>query len=180
MVSGCSFWWFFVLGIPISLTQNKKILFANVLEVTSLRSIKKFLCIGYFQTCYVFFGGSASMLCILFSIFEVLGKWFLHQCWPSLFYFVLLTTWSTICTSKFFILDKKELEAGWHSTRQQNNQMSLFISLIPPQPLCFKDTPKTICTLSEQKCFYYRNPPSSTWIVARAFWTSAQSQHFGL
>lgn len=50
----------------------------------------------------------------------------------------------------------------------------------PPQPLCFKDTPETICTLSEQKCFYYRNPPPSTWIVARAFWTSAQSQHFGL
>lgn len=49
-----------------------------------------------------------------------------------------------------------------------------------PQPLCFKGTPKTICTESEQKCFYYRDPPPSTWIVARAFWTSAQPQHFGL
>lgn len=47
-----------------------------------------------------------------------------------------------------------------------------------PQPLCFKNTPKTICTESEQKCFYYRDPPLSTWIVARAFWTSAQPQTF--
>lgn len=95
-------------------------------------------CIGYFQTCYIFFSSSASMLCILSSIFEVLGKWFLHQSWPSLFYFVLLTTWSAICTSKLFIWDKKDLEAGCLSTRQQNNQMSLFIFLIPPPASLFQ------------------------------------------
>lgn len=65
--------------------------------------VAKKACLETFQARYIFLCCSASLLCILFNICEVLGKWFLHQCRPSLVYFVLLTTWSTICTSKVFI-----------------------------------------------------------------------------
>lgn len=175
------FCFFFVLGIPTPLPKKNKLLFANVLKVSFLRRIKKKAWLESFQTRYIFFGCSASLLCILFNICEVVGKYFPHQCRPSLLYFVLLTTWSTICTSKVFVSHEKELEAGWLSAKHtKNNQMILLISFPPPNLSVSRTLQKTICTLSEQKCFYYRNPPPSTWIVVRAFWTSAQSQHFGL
>jgi len=82
---------------------------------------------------------SASLLCILFNICEVLGKWFLHHGQPSQFYFVLLTTWSTICTSKVFSSHEKDLEAGLLSTKQKINQMSLLISS-PPSNLSVSKT----------------------------------------
>lgn len=86
---------------------------------------KKKACLEPFQTCYALFCCSASLFCVLFNICEVLGKWFLHQCRPSQFYFVLLTTWSAIWTSKVFVSHEKGLEAGWLSAKQKNNQTSL-------------------------------------------------------
>lgn len=77
------------------------------------------------QTCYIFFCCSASLLCILSNVCEVLGKWFLHRCRPSQFSFVLLTTWSTIWTSKVLASHERGLEAGWLSAKQRDNQMRM-------------------------------------------------------
>lgn len=90
--------------------------------------VAKNACLESFQTCYIFFGCSASLPRIPLNICEV------HQCRTSPFYLVLLTTWPTVCTSKVFISHEKDLEAGQLSAKQENNQMSLLISFLPPAP----------------------------------------------
>lgn len=129
---------FFVLGIPTPLPQKNKLLFANVLKVSFLRSSKKKPVLNLSR--HVTYFSAVQHPCSV-SFLTFVKRLENGSCTNADLHCFTLFSWppGPQYVHQRSSFHEKGLEAGWLSAKQKNNQMSLLISF-PPSNLSVSKT----------------------------------------